>query len=101
MNKTAYQLAQLNLAKLQAPLESPQLADFVANLDRINQLAEALVVLWWVPAGHQPTALEAVERLVQLRRDGPTPQAFGFRSAFGAPGAQPSIAARDDTCPAA
>ncbi|HSH73708.1 MAG TPA: DUF3291 domain-containing protein [Methylophilaceae bacterium] len=35
-----YQLAQLNIATLLEPLESPRLADFVANLDRINSLAE-------------------------------------------------------------
>lgn len=35
-----YELAQLNIARLAAPLDSPQLADFVANLDRINALAE-------------------------------------------------------------
>lgn len=34
------QLAQLNIAQLLEPLDSPRLADFVANLDRINQLAE-------------------------------------------------------------
>ena len=34
------QLAQLNLARLVAPLESPKLSDFVANLERINALAE-------------------------------------------------------------
>lgn len=144
-----HHLAQLNIARLTAPLDSPPLADFVANLDRINALAEgspgfvwrlkdeagdatairplgddtiinvsvwqdlaslqafvyrsahveimkrrkewfealaeAFVVLWWVPAGHQPTAHEAVDRLALLRRDGPTPQAFGFKSAFGPP----------------
>ncbi|EGG94855.1 hypothetical protein IMCC1989_2209 [gamma proteobacterium IMCC1989] len=35
-----YQLAQLNIAKLSHPIDSPELADFVANLDRINALAE-------------------------------------------------------------
>ena len=35
-----YQLAQLNVAKLAEALDSPRLADFVANLDRINALAE-------------------------------------------------------------
>jgi GNAT superfamily N-acetyltransferase len=34
-------LAQINLAHLAAPIDSPQLADFVDNLDRINALAEA------------------------------------------------------------
>lgn len=35
-----WQLAQLNIAHLSAPIDSPELADFVANLDRINALAE-------------------------------------------------------------
>ena len=35
-----FELAQLNIAQLAAPLESPALKDFVDNLDRINQLAE-------------------------------------------------------------
>ena len=35
-----YELAQLNIAQLLAPIDSPQLQDFVANLERINQLAE-------------------------------------------------------------
>ncbi len=38
---SAYQLAQLNIATMKAPLESPSMADFVANLQRINALAEA------------------------------------------------------------
>lgn len=33
-------LAQLNIARLIEPIDSPRLADFVANLDRINALAE-------------------------------------------------------------
>jgi hypothetical protein len=35
-----YELAQLNIALMVAPLESPILKDFVDNLDRINELAE-------------------------------------------------------------
>ena len=35
-----FHLAQLNIAGMVAALESPLLADFVANLDRINALAE-------------------------------------------------------------
>ncbi|MBT8085812.1 MAG: DUF3291 domain-containing protein [Woeseia sp.] len=42
-----YNLAQLNIARLQAPLDSPQLADFVANLDRINLLAEQSAGFVW------------------------------------------------------
>ncbi len=39
-SSSAYQLAQLNIATQQYPLEAPEMADFVANLDRINQLAD-------------------------------------------------------------
>lgn len=139
-----YHLAQLNIAKLQAPIDSPQLADFVANLDRINALAdrspgfvwrlqteegdatgidffgndqivnmsvwesvealhdyvyrsahieilrrkkewfhtmaEAHMVLWWVPVGHIPTVEEAADRLNLLREHGPTQEAFTFKT---------------------
>ena len=36
----AYQLAQVNVARLLAPLDSEQLAGFVANLEPINALAD-------------------------------------------------------------
>jgi len=143
------ELAQLNIARLKAPLDSPELADFVANLDRINALAEAspgfiwrlkdetgnatsiespwgadvivnmsvwrdekalhdfvfrtahvevlrrrrewfqrmaeaYVVLWWVPVGHRPDVAEAARRLDHLRRNGPTPEAFTFREVAAA-----------------
>lgn len=35
-----YELAQLNVAAMKTPLDSPAMADFVGNLDRINALAE-------------------------------------------------------------
>jgi hypothetical protein len=35
-----YHLVQLNIAKMKAPLESPLMADFVANLEPVNILAE-------------------------------------------------------------
>lgn len=34
-------LAQLNVARLHAPIDDPRIADFVANLEPINALAEA------------------------------------------------------------
>lgn len=43
----AYELAQLNIAIMKEPLESPSMADFVANLDRINKLAEASPGFVW------------------------------------------------------
>lgn len=38
--ESGYELAQLNIATQLHPLDAPQMADFVANLDRINALAE-------------------------------------------------------------
>lgn len=35
-----YQLAQLNIATMVYDLDSPEMADFVANLEPVNQLAE-------------------------------------------------------------
>jgi hypothetical protein len=159
-------LAQVNVARLRAPLDSPQLADFVAALEPINALgdrsrgfvwrlqtedgdatsirvldddsimvnltvwesiealadfayrgrhrevmrrrrewfenmAEAYLALWWVPVGHVPTVKEAEERLMHLRRHGPTPFAFTFRAPFPPPG-EDSVTAIDDrwACPA-
>jgi hypothetical protein len=146
-----YHIAQLNIATLKAPLDSPELKDFVDNLDRINALAEssegfawrlkgdgndatslrplgenvivnmsvwrdvaalkryvyqsahvqimrrrrewftrmadAYMVLWWVPSGHQPTVAEAAARLEHLRKVGSSPAAFTFGEAFAAPDA--------------
>ena len=149
---TNYHLAQYNVARLVAPLDDPLIADFVAALDRLNQLgdrrpgfvwrhqtaegnstsirvrgdplilinfsvwedaeslfeytyrsdhaevyrrrrewfeapSEAHLVLWWVPAGHEPTVDEAEERLDCLRARGPTAQAFTFKQRFPRPSA--------------
>lgn len=35
-----FQLAQLNVGAIKGPIDSPVMAEFVANLDRINALAE-------------------------------------------------------------
>jgi hypothetical protein len=42
-----HELAQLNIAHMKAPLESPSMADFVTNLDRINALAERAPGFVW------------------------------------------------------
>jgi hypothetical protein len=158
-----HHLAQLNIGRILAPLESEQLSDFVEALDPINELAdaapgfvwrlqtedgdatairafaddmlllnmsvwasfdalsafvyrtdhrevmrgrrqwfermaEAYLVLWWVPAGHIPTVAEAVERLERLRADGPSPEAFTFRTPFPPPGQVDPIEPELDHC---
>jgi hypothetical protein len=154
MTDARWHLAQLNVGRLLAPVESPAIAGFVAELEPINrladtspgfvwrlqtaagnateirpteddlflmnmsvwtsiealraftyssahvqvlrrrrawfeQLAQAHLVLWWVPAGHLPTIDEAMDRLGRLRRDGPTPAAFTFRVPFEPASASP------------
>ena len=42
-----FHLAQLNIARMLFPLESPELADFVNNLDRINELADSSEGFVW------------------------------------------------------
>jgi hypothetical protein len=42
-----YVLAQVNIGRLQAPLDSPQLADFVAALDPVNAAADAAPGFVW------------------------------------------------------
>jgi hypothetical protein len=149
---TGFHLAQVNVGRVVGPLDSPELAEFMARLPEINALAdespgfvwrlvddggadstsirpddhddmllincsvwesvEALrqyiyhsdhlrflarrrewfqrlsephLALWWVPAGHIPTAAEAMDRLARLRAEGPGPEAFTFRTPFPAP----------------
>jgi len=144
---TTYHIAQFNIALMRAPLDTPAMADFVANLDAINALgeqtpgfiwrlkdddgndatairlfddmtivnltvwasidalfqyayysghadiyrrrlewfekpSEAMMALWWIPAGHIPPLEEAKERLLHLRTYGPTPYAFTFKQRF-------------------
>ncbi|OIJ65285.1 DUF3291 domain-containing protein [Streptomyces mangrovisoli] len=52
--------------------------------DWFERHVEAHMVLWWIPAGHLPTVEEALERLADLRANGPTPRAFTFHSAHSA-----------------
>jgi hypothetical protein len=57
-----------------------------------ERVQEAMVALWWVPAGHRPTVAEAESRLLHLRANGPTPYAFTLRTPHPPQGAQPVTA---------
>lgn len=49
-------LAQVNIAKMKAPIDSPIMADFVNNLDRINALAEKSQGFIWRLKGEENDA---------------------------------------------
>jgi len=164
---SSYELAQLNIGVIKGPMDSPVMAEFAANLERINALAErspgfvwrlqteqgdatairpfedenmlinmsvwrdveslnkyvyssahveimrrrkqwfehmaeAYLVLWWVPRGHRPSVAEAIAKLEALRAKGPSAQAFTFRQAFPPPDAAEAESPVNfgDECPA-
>ena len=47
MELPTHHLAQVNIGRMRAPLESPVMADFVAQLDAINALAESSPGFIW------------------------------------------------------
>ena len=47
MNEPTHHLAQLNVARMIAPLEDPVMAGFVAQLDTVNALADASPGFVW------------------------------------------------------
>jgi len=147
-----HHLAQLNIAKMNFPIEDPRFADFTNALDPVNASSEAspgfvwrlqtddgnataieiygdsqflinmsvwasidhlkafvsskshldimrrrrewflvsdlpYLVLWWIPAGHEPTIEEAQGKLDYLREHGPSERAFNFSNPFPPPSA--------------
>ena len=51
MPHSRYHLAQVNIARMRAPLDHPLMTDFVAQLDRINALADATPGFVWPTNG--------------------------------------------------
>jgi hypothetical protein len=58
------------------------------------------MVLWWVPAGHEPSVDQAKQRLEHLKRHGPTPYAFTFRASFPHPDVTEAVVDDEIGCPA-
>ncbi len=150
MTTPIFYIAQYNIARLLAPIDHPNTAAFVAQLDEVNARAEQApgfvwrlqsnsgnatdidpygdpdiiinmsvwesidqlfaftyqdrhlkvfrergnwferpkqphLVLWWIPAGQEPTAEDGKARLEQLIEQGPTADAFTFKRRFPAP----------------
>lgn len=59
---------------------------FARRFDWFERRSGPNVVIWWQPAGTIPDIHDALRRLAMLERDGPSPEAFGFRSEFPPPG---------------
>ena len=53
-----HHLAQINIARFRLPVEHPVNADFIANLDRVNALAEAQPGFVWRLIGDGNNALD-------------------------------------------
>jgi hypothetical protein len=53
-----YQLAEINIATFRVPVADPVNAEFIANLDRVNALAEAAPGFVWRLVGDGNNALE-------------------------------------------
>ncbi len=51
-----YHLAQVNIAKMLAPIDSPVMADFVNDLDRINAIADKSTGFVWRLKGDEDNA---------------------------------------------
>ena len=85
---SAYELAQLNIGVIRGPIDSPVMAEFVANLERINALAEASPGFVWrlqTEAG-DATAIRPFDdpnQLVNMSvwRDADSLRRFVYRSA--------------------
>ncbi len=57
--------------------------DFVRQRARwFEKLKEHIFTLWWIPAGHIPTAQEGKDKIAYLRDHGMTPLAFTFTQRF-------------------
>lgn len=72
--------------------------DFMRRRREWFEAMELFQALWWIPAGHFPSPAEGCARLDTLRRIGPGPDAFTFRSPFPSPGAEHAPDAILDRC---
>ena len=62
--------------------------DHLAIMRRRREWLEHIDVymaLWWVPMGHVPTVEEGLAKVAMLAEQGPTAEAFGFKSTFPPP----------------
>ena len=58
---------------------------FASRYDWFERASGPNMVLWWQPAGTLPTPAEALARLRLLGDNGPSPDAFTFKTRFDPP----------------
>ena len=63
---TGWQLAQINVGRLRAPVDHPMIADFTNNLDRVNAIADATPGFVWRLKGEGNNATD-----IQPKADDP------------------------------
>ncbi len=85
---SAYQLAQLNIGIIRGPMNSPIMAEFAANLERINALAERSAGFVWrlqTPEGNataiRPFENESMLINMSVWEDAESLRKFVYRSA--------------------
>ncbi len=110
----SFDLAQVNVSRLFAPLESPQLAPFMAALDEVNAEGDAALGFLWrlQTEDGNATAVKAfgwdvagshgVIVNLQLRGNGPSADSFTLPKPYPVPGqAAADVHSSDDwLCPA-
>ena len=85
---STYELAQLNIGIIRGPMDSPIMAEFAANLDRINALAESSPGFVWrlqTPEGNataiRPFDNENMLINMSIWQDADSLRKFVYRSA--------------------
>lgn len=72
-----------SIDQLKAFVYSPEHIGFLQRRTEWFEVpTEAHFAMWWIDPGHRPTLDEALERLEQLRSEGPTSEAFTFARMF-------------------
>lgn len=53
--------------------------------DWFHKVQDATLAIWWIPVGHTPTIEEAESKVREIRKHGPTEQAFDLSRRFPPP----------------
>ena len=75
-----------NVAALEQYVFKTMHADFMKRRrEWFQKFGEAYVAMWWIEAGTVPTVSEAVAKLEELQKNGPSKSVFNFREQYPVP----------------